>query len=128
MMVLTESNFILYAAKYYDSVQCMDEQEFYDDLKRITYIKRLCTKYKAGGTLHLRLLLNHIIVMNNIFGPTATSHLLYLKAKDHFTVIKPILLYIGVLPVTINNVGEESIIYTDDIAMDQEVVNQLREI
>ncbi|MCK5615897.1 hypothetical protein KAR91_79265 [Candidatus Pacearchaeota archaeon] len=126
--VLTEANFVLYAAQHYDSVQCLDESEFYDDLKRITYIKRLCTKYADGGNLHIQLLLNHVIIMNNIFGPEATSYLLYLKAKEHMPTLKPILIFIGILPHTFENVGEDTLIHTDEIKMDNEVVKQLREI
>ena len=58
---LTESNFLLYAAKHYDNPQCMDIEEFQDDLKRINYIKKLLNKYKTTGELKERLIINHII-------------------------------------------------------------------
>ena len=64
-----EFNFLLYAAKHYDNPQCYDTVEFYDDLKRIKYIKRLINRYIEEGDLKERLILNHIIILNNVFGP-----------------------------------------------------------
>ena len=65
---LDEFNFLLYAAKHYDNPQCYDTVEFYDDLKRFKYIKRLLNRYVEEGDLKERLILNHIIVLNNEIG------------------------------------------------------------
>ena len=62
MQKLDESNFILYAAAHYDNPQCYDTDEFYDDLKRFKYLKRLFNRYKETGELKERLILNHLIV------------------------------------------------------------------
>ena len=60
---ITEQNFILYAMKFYDNTQCLSEQDFYNDLKIIKYIKRLLNRYKKTGELKTRLMLNHIIML-----------------------------------------------------------------
>ena len=64
---LDETNFLLYCAKYYDNPQCFDTQEFYDDMNRIKYIKRLFNKYYESGELKERLIINHIVVLCNVF-------------------------------------------------------------
>ena len=69
MDVLNEDNFLLYAAKHYDNPQCSSTEEFYDDLKKFKYIKRLFNKYAETGELKERLILNHIIVLTNVFSP-----------------------------------------------------------
>ena len=68
---ITPDNVIMYAIKHYDNPHCMGEKEFEDDLKRFKYIKRLLRKYYDTGILKERLLLNHIIVLNNVFGADA---------------------------------------------------------
>ena len=129
MRILTEDNFLLYAAQYYDNPQCVSTEEFRADLKRIFYIKKLCTKYKEGKGNYTRLLLNHIIVLNNLFGPLATTRMLYLKASAHFDVIKPLLIYIGIMQDTITNININNFkVYSTDIVMDEEIVNNLREL
>ena len=70
---ITNDNVLLFALKHYDNPQCDGEKEFYDDLKRFKYIKRLLKKYKSDGIVKERLLLNHIIVLNNVFGADAAS-------------------------------------------------------
>ena len=68
---ITNDNVLLFALKHYDNPQCDGEKEFYDDMKRFKYIKRLLKKYKSDGIVKERLLLNHIIVLNNVFGADA---------------------------------------------------------
>ena len=65
---LTKDNILLYAIKNYQNPSCQGIEEFYDDMKRFKYVKRLFRKYKETGELKERLLLNHIIVLNNLFG------------------------------------------------------------
>ena len=67
MNKIDESNFILFAAQSYDNPQCMDETEFFDDLKRFKYLKRLFNKYKENGELKERLVLNHLTILYNLF-------------------------------------------------------------
>ena len=75
---ITPQNVVMYAIKNYDNPQCEGEKEFEDDLKRFKYIKRLLSRYYDTGVLKERLLLNHLIVLNNVFSmEAATTLLLY---------------------------------------------------
>ena len=76
---ITRDNIILYAVKHYDNPQCEGEKEFYDDMKRFKYVIRLLRKYKDTKILKERLLLNHIIILRNLFGPEACVTLLLFK-------------------------------------------------
>ena len=75
---LTNDNFILYCAKHYIN-PVSDTKEFLEDLARIKYIKKLLTRYRESGDLKERLILNHIIILNNVFGATATPRILFCK-------------------------------------------------
>jgi len=101
----TELNFLLYCAKYYNNPQCFDTQEFNEDLNRIKYIKRLFNKYRDDNDLKDRLILNHIIVLCNVFGPIHASRILFFKLKDFHSYLKPFLEYLGYLPAKITNIG-----------------------
>jgi len=97
---ITNDNILLFALKHYDNPQCEGEKEFYDDMKRFKYIKRLLKKYSQDGIVKERLLLNHIIVINNVFGPEAASTLLLFKIEPEFwPQLKSFLVYLGMLPV-----------------------------
>ena len=95
---ITNDNVLLFALKHYDNPQCEGEKEFYDDLKRFKYIKRLLKKYKVDGVVKERLLLNHIIILNNVFGPDAASTLLLFKIeREYWSVLKTFLQYLNIL-------------------------------
>ena len=92
---LTEDNLFLYAAKHYDNPTFSDVEEFYEDLKRFKYIKRLVNRYLDQGDLAERLILNHLVVVFNVFGPEATINILNLKLDEkHWPVIKPFLIFL----------------------------------
>ena len=76
---ITAANWTMFAMKHYDNPQADGEEEFQDDLKRFKYLKRLLKKYHEGGELKERLILNHIIVLSNVFGIEASTTLLFLK-------------------------------------------------
>jgi hypothetical protein len=116
---LTEENLFLYAAKHYYKPQFSDIEEFYEDLKRFKYIKRLINRYLDHDELGERLILNHLIVIFNSFGIEATLNMLELKLdKKHWPVIKPFLIFLKYI---------RNDQYTG-IAMDPEVVERLRKI
>ena len=95
---ITSDNIIMFAIKHYDNPQCEGEREFYDDMKRFKYIKRLLRKYKDTGILKERLLLNHIIVLNNLFGTEACVTLLLLKIqKEYWETLKSFLLFLNII-------------------------------
>ena len=95
---ITSDNVVMFAIKYYDNPQCEGEKEFYDDMKKFKYIKRLLRKYRDSGVLKERLLLNHIIVLNNLFGPEACVTLLLFKIqKEYWDTLKSFLLYLNII-------------------------------
>ena len=124
-----EFNFLLYAAKHYDNPQCYDTVEFYDDLKRIKYIKRLLNRYIEEGDLKERLILNHVIILNNVFGPEATTKMLFLKCKGLESQLKSFLMFLNTLPEKVENIGiENRTINTKEISHDENILSELRKI
>ena len=92
---ITPQNVVMYAIKNYDNPQCEGEKEFEDDLKRFKYIKRLLSRYYDTGILKERLLLNHLIVLNNVFSvEAATTLLLYKIQPTHWPALKSFLIYL----------------------------------
>lgn len=125
---LTEKNFLLFCAHHYDNSRYVSTEEFVEDLNRIKYIKKLVTRYVENDDLKERLILNHIIVLNNCFGPDVLCKILYLKLKPQMKYIKPFLILLNILPDKIYNVDDEIIIDTNLIEMDQLIVNKLRKV
>jgi hypothetical protein len=125
---LTDKNFLLYCASHYDNVKYASTEDFIEDLNRLKYIKKLITRYVEYGELKERLILNHIIVLNNCFGPEVLCRILFLKLGSQMRYIKPFLILLQILPEKIYNVGEDSIIDTDMIEMDINIVTKLREV
>ena len=106
----------------------MDEAEFFDDLKRFKYLKRLFNKYKEGGELKERLVLNHLIVLYNLFNDGATR-MLFFKLKNYQDILKPFLVLINRLPEEVNGIGiMGDTIITNDIEEDLHVVDLLKSI
>ena len=95
---ITTQNFVMYAVKHYENPQCEGEKEFHDDMKRFKYIKRLFKKYSMSGQLKERLLLNHIIVLRNLFGTEACVTLLLFKTqKEYLGVLKSFLIFLNMI-------------------------------
>lgn len=125
---LTDDNFLIYCAKYYDNPQCHSTEEFIEDLKRIKYIKKLITRYNETGELKERLILNHLTILCNVFGPDPLNRILYLKMKPQFKYIKPFLVLLNILQPRIFNVKGEKVVDTDTIGMDKGIIITLRKI
>lgn len=125
---LTEENFIMYAVKNYDNPSCKGMDEFYDDLKRFKYIKRLLRKHNVGKDLKERLILNHIIILGNLFGVEATTKMLFFKLEKKFwPQIKTFLVFLNFMPIKII-VSPGVIILDKDIPIDDTVMNTLKKI
>ena len=123
---LNEKNFLLYAMKHYENPQCVEVEEFNDDLKKIKYIKRLFNQYAIEGVLKERLLLNHIIVFYNVFSVEAATRILFYKLEeDVWPMLKTFLFYLNFLPDKIESINGRTIL-TTDIPMDQGIVDSLR--
>jgi hypothetical protein len=123
---LTDENFLLYCAKYYDNPQCHSTEEFLEDLKHLKYIKKLLTRYIENGDLKERLILNHLTILHNLFGAEHLSRILYLKMHSQFCYIKPFLIMLNILPDKLYNVNNEQIIDIDYISMDNLIIEKLR--
>ena len=96
---LTPENINMFAMKHYDNPSCVDEAEFLDDLKRFKYLKRLFRKYDTSGELKVRLIVNHIIILSNVFGVDATTTLLFFKIeRNHWPLLKTFLVYLQFMP------------------------------
>jgi hypothetical protein len=119
---IDNEKFLLYAMKSYDNPTCQSIDEFYEDLNRIKYVKRLAKKYKIHGILRERLLLNHIIVLNNVFGKMAPRLLFYSLEVELHDVLKTLLVYLNFLP---KNIPEVDIV---SIPIEQSIVAILRDI
>ncbi len=116
---LNEKNFLIYVAKHYYNPKCIDVDEFHEDLNRFKYIKRLINKYIESGRCSERLILNHLVVVFNSFGPEATLKILeYKMTSAHWPVLKPFLLFL-------NYIGPNQYL---GIEMDKEIVERLRAI
>ena len=116
---LTEKNLLLYAAKHYSNPTFSDIEDFHEDLKRFKYIKRLLNRYLETDDLSERLILNHLIVIFNMFGIEAALNILDLKLEEkHWPVVKPFLIFLKYI---------KNDQYTG-ISMDPSVVEALRKI
>lgn len=116
---ITSANVTMFAIKNYDNPQCEGEKEFHDDMKRFKYIKRLLRKYHDTGILKERLILNHIIIIKNLFGPDACVTLLIFKIqREYWKTLKSFLLYLNIL-------REDELI---EVEPDQKVLEVLRKL
>lgn len=122
---LTDDNFLLIAAKAYSKPNLV-QSEFEEDLNRLQYVKRLLTKYYATQILKERLILNHLVVFYNVFGPEMGTRFLFfrMEAKD-LEVLKPFLIYLGMLPEVVRGINGKDVI-TDEIQLDTVAIEALR--
>ena len=96
---ITEENFLLFAAKNYYNPRCIDAEELYEDLKRFKYLKRLIKRYQDGGKLAVNLIMNHLVVIFNVFGVEAATTLLLFKIEPEFwDVLKTFMIFLNALP------------------------------
>ena len=124
-MNLTEKNFMLYAAHHYDMKRAISEDEFHEDLKRFQYLKRLFKRYEEDDDLRVRLILNHIIILYNCFGPAATN-MLFMKLSEYHKYLKTFMLFISYMPEEVRY--EEAIIKNVDVAIDENIAVELRKL
>ena len=116
---LNRRNFELFAAQNYNNPECLDVEEFKEDLARFKYLKRLLRRYELTEDLQVRLILNHIIVIYNVFGIESANKMIWYKIEpEHWTYIKPFLVFLNYLPV------DEKV----EIPLDPLIVDILRKI
>ena len=113
--------------KCYDSPHCI-MSEFEGDIKRTKYLKRLFRKYKSTKILKERLILNHIILLHNVFGTEPTARILFFRTDEKdYDVLKTFLAYLNIMPDMIYGIRERNI-HTSEIPLDVEVIKILRNI
>lgn len=124
---LNEDNFLLYAMRSYNSPHCI-MSEFESDLKRVKYIKRLFRRYKITKRLKERLILNHIILLYNVFGADAATRILFYKIDStDYDLLKTFLLYLSYMPDVVRGINGKDI-YSNSILIDLNVAKALREL
>jgi hypothetical protein len=116
---LNESNYLLFAIKFYDNPQAVTKDDFESDLKRIRYIKRLLKRYKNSGELKVHLILNHLIILFNVFNDATVPLLFYNLEEELWPSIKSFLLFL-------NRIPEYPKTLIDDIEADQNCLSQLK--
>jgi hypothetical protein len=118
---LNENNYIMFAIKHYENPHAVTQEDFYEDLKRFKWIKRLLKRYKTTGILKSHLLINHFIILYNVFGEAATPLLFYKIDRELWSVIKSFVIYLGRLP-------EYPKSTLHDIPIDEDCLNNLNQI
>lgn len=121
---LTEANFLVHAMHHYDNPQCHSLQEFEEDLKKILYLKKLLSRYKNNGELRERLILNHIIVLYNIFGDATTKMLFFKIDESCWDSLVTFLVYLERMPESLPEYG----IKLSDIKLDEYIIANLRNL
>ncbi len=115
---LNNDNFVLFASRHYNNNQCTDIEEFYEDLQRFKYLKRLLSRYDQGD-LQERLILNHLIIIYNVFGIQAANKMVFYKIdQKQWPQLKTFLVFLNYLP-------EDEYI---DVPLDPKIVEVLRKI
>ena len=116
---LTSRNFELFASQHYNNPECCDIEEFKEDLTRFKYLKRLLRRYEQYDDLQERLILNHIIVLYNVFGIEAANRMMWFKVEpEHHSMLKTFLIFLNYLPVDAKV----------EIPLDQVIIDKLRKL
>lgn len=121
-MILTPENFIQFAMNCYENPQCVNVKEFEADIKRFKFINKLFMRYKEKKILRERLVLNHIIILYNVFGNNATSMLFYKVDSTFWSQLTTFLIYLNYMPERINGINKV------DISLDQNIIDALRKL
>ena len=126
---LNDENFFLYAASHYENVHCYDTNEFYEDLNRLKYLKRLFSRYYMKDELKERLILNHLITLYNVFDFRAITRILFFKIEDkHWPILKTFLIFLNYMPDVVYSIGEHGDIHTEYIPIDAGIATVLRNL
>jgi hypothetical protein len=127
MQNLCDDNFLIFAMKAYDKPM-MVMSEFEEDMKRFKYVKRLIRRYRVTGELKERLILNHIIILGNVFGVEATVRMLFYRLdREDYDILKTFLLYLNYMPKIVAGIRNNNI-HSGDISVDLFVAKRLRDI
>ena len=121
---LTNENYLMYALLHYDNPHCIDIKEYFEDVRKLKYIKRLFNRYKEDDVLKERLILNHIISFYNVFDNEAATRLLFFRVgKEYHSLLKTFLVFLNKMPDKINEN-----LYSSDIYLDEKIIEILRNL
>ena len=123
-MFKSDAEFLQYAMHNYDNPQCSSVTEFEEDLKKFLYIKKLFTRYRKNEELKERLILNHLIVLFNIFSDNAAKMLFYKIDKEDWNILATFLIFLNKMPETVPGTSVKS----SDLRLDEKVISELRKI
>jgi len=124
---LTNDNIMIFLVKAYDKPNCI-MSEFNDDMKRFNYLKRLFQRYRKYDELREQLVLNHLVVLYNVFGPEVASRALFFKiSKEDYSALKTYMLFLNMMPERIRGIKGVDII-SSDIPVDMKIAEVLRKI
>ena len=125
---LNEKNYLHFAMKYYDNRQCTSIEEFNEDLNKIKYVKRLFNRFLETGELRTNLILNHLIVIYNVFENEAATRMLFFRVeKKFYSILKPFLIFLNRLPEKVRGIDGEDI-QTNHIPLNETTIKELRKI
>jgi hypothetical protein len=125
---LNEKNYVHFAMKYYDNLQCTSIEEFNEDLNKIKYVKRLFNRFLETGELRIHLIMNHLIVIYNVFENEAATRMLFFRVERRFySILKPFLLFMNRLPKVVRGIDGNNII-TNEIPLNEMTIKELRKI
>jgi len=121
---LTNENYLMFALLHYDNPHCVDIKEYFEDVRKLKYIKRLFNRYKEDGVMKERLILNHIISFYNVFDNEAATRLLFFRVgEEYHSLLKTFLVFLNRMPEKINDN-----LYSSDIQLDKEITEILRKL
>ena len=121
---LTNENYLMYALLHYDNPHCIDIKEYFEDVRKLKYIKRLFNRYKEDNVMKERLILNHIISFYNVFDNKAATRLLFFRVgTEYHSLLKTFLVYLNRMPEQVNDT-----LFSSDIQMDEKIIEILRDL
>jgi len=121
--ILSDEEFLIFSLRHYDNPQCESLEEFYEDLDRIKYLKRLLNRLDGDLQQRNRLILNHIIILTNVFGMVPANRILFFRMEEKYhKYLKTYLQYLNLLALSIPEVN------IDSIQVDMELLKELERI
>ena len=121
---LTNENYLMFALLHYDNPHCVDIKEYFEDVRKLKYIKRLFNRYREDGIMKERLILNHLISFYNVFSTEAATRLLFFRVgEEYHSLLKTFLVFLNRMPDKINEN-----LYSDSIQLDKEIIEILRKL
>ena len=125
---LTNENYLMFALLHYDNPHCIDIKEYFEDVRKLKYIKRLFNRYKEDGVMKERLILNHLISFYNVFENEAATRMLFFRVEKKFhSILKPFLIFLNRLPEKVKGIDGEDI-QTRHIPLNETTIKELRKI